>query len=171
MLRTSMFKYIPCPSTKTQIRPHFKLACRRCCRRLQPLELSGSHSLLISGSGSRPQRPHSLASHAFAAAENIKNLPLALRSRDKLWASRGYPSLPELRHAFLPHKRWEDCETIAAWLSQSPVPCLPPHPLTSLRASWRSFDTRLKRGRENSRLHLDYLDLSPSALSISLLSP
>ena len=113
-------------------------------------------------------------SHAFAASENIKNLPLALRSRDKLWASRGYPSLPELRHAFLPHKRWEDCETIAAWLSQSPlacplqVPCLPPHPLTSLRASRRLFDTRLKRGRENSRLHLD---LSPSTLSISLLSP
>ena len=34
-----MFKYIPCPSTKTQIRLHFKLACRRCCRRLQSSSL------------------------------------------------------------------------------------------------------------------------------------
>ena len=132
-----------------------------------------------------PRPPLSLSArnqnrHATQATENIKNLPLELRSRDKLWASRGYPSLPELRHAFLPHKRWEDYETnsddcrlivpIAPCLSlaKSLALCLPPHPLTSLRASRRSFDTRLKRGRENSRLHLD---LSPSTLSISLLSP
>ena len=86
-----------------------------------------------------PRPPLSLSArnqnrHATQATENIKNLPLELRSRDKLWASRGYPSLPELRHAFLPHKRWEDYETIAAWLSQSPLACplLSPLPFASL---------------------------------------
>ena len=52
-----------------------------------------SHSLLISGSGSWPQREgRALAlSLAFAAENQLgsgkhKNLPLALRAREKIWA-------------------------------------------------------------------------------------
>ena len=45
------------------------------------LRLSQSPSLLISGSGSWPQREALPLSLAFAA-ENIKSLPLALRARE-----------------------------------------------------------------------------------------
>ena len=44
------------------------------------LRLSQSPSLLISGSGSWPQREALALSLAFA--ENIKSLPLALRARE-----------------------------------------------------------------------------------------